>query len=74
MHMISHTYLGHGIYPSWVTIVKMIYDPLTEKEKRFAKQQEACMKDVERVSGLLKARWAIVRHPARTWNLQTMWE
>ncbi|KAK1683311.1 hypothetical protein QYE76_044159 [Lolium multiflorum] len=36
--------------------------------------QEACRKDVERRFGVLQARWAIVRHPARTWSLKTMHE
>jgi hypothetical protein len=48
---------------------------LTErKNKRFPKQQKARNKDVERAFVVLQARWVIVRHPARRWNLQTMWE
>jgi hypothetical protein len=53
--------------------VKTITPPKTPKEASFAKQQEACRKDVERVFGVLHARWAIVCHPARTWSLNTMW-
>ena len=41
-------YLADGIYPDWSTIVKTIRNPEEEKCKRFAKEQEACRKDVER--------------------------
>jgi hypothetical protein len=34
--------------------------------------QEATWKDVEQGFGVLQARWAIVRHPARAWSLKTM--
>jgi hypothetical protein len=54
--------------------VKTICDPQIEKKERSAKQQEECMKNVEHVFGVLQAQWAIVRHPARTRNLRTMWE
>jgi hypothetical protein len=36
--------------------------------------QEATWKDVEQGFGVLQARWAIVRHPARTWTLKTMYK
>ncbi|KAK1633173.1 hypothetical protein QYE76_007488 [Lolium multiflorum] len=67
-------YLVDGIYPNWATLVKTVCNPNTEKTKRFAKMQEACRKDVERGFDVLQARWAIVRHPARTWSLRTMHE
>lgn len=38
-------YLADSIYSNWATLVKTIREPATEK-KRFAKQQEACRKDV----------------------------
>jgi hypothetical protein len=53
--------------------VKTIRDPTEEINKRFAKQ-EACRKDVERAFDALQPRWAIARHPARTWSHHTMWE
>jgi hypothetical protein len=62
-------YLADGIYPDWSTLMKTITPPKTPKEDAFAKQQEACRKDVERAFGVLQARWAIIRHPARTWSL-----
>jgi hypothetical protein len=67
-------YLADGIYPDWSTFVKIICEPAEEKNRRFAKRQEACMKDVEHAFGVLQSRWAIIRHPARTWSAEVMWE
>jgi hypothetical protein len=67
-------YLFDGIYPDWPTFVKTIREPAEEKNRRFAKRQEARRKDVERAFGVLQSRWAIVRHPARTWSTEVMWE
>ncbi|KAK1660838.1 hypothetical protein QYE76_048997 [Lolium multiflorum] len=67
-------YLVDGIYPDRATLVKTVRTPNSEKTRRFAKMQEACRKDVEHGFGVLQARWAIVRHPARTWSLKTMHE
>ncbi|KAK1663483.1 hypothetical protein QYE76_051642 [Lolium multiflorum] len=59
-------YLADDIYPDWATLVKIVRNPNSGKTRRFAKMQEACRKDVERGFGVLQARWAIFRHPART--------
>ncbi|XP_071683210.1 uncharacterized protein [Lolium perenne] len=73
-HYTKGYYLADGIYPPWATLVKTIRKPNSEQEARFAKEQEAARKDVERAFGILQARWAIVRHPARAWDVQTLWE
>jgi len=65
-------YLANGIYPSWATFVKTIPEPQGNKKKYFAKAQEACRKDVERAFGVLQARFAIVREPARVWDEETL--
>ncbi|KAK1648443.1 hypothetical protein QYE76_066248 [Lolium multiflorum] len=54
-------YLADGIYPDWATLMKSVRNPNSKKTRRFAKMQEACMKDVEREFGVLQARWTIVR-------------
>ncbi|XP_058180032.1 protein ALP1-like [Rhododendron vialii] len=61
-------YLADGIYPKWATLVQTISQPQGRKKQHFARMQEACRKDVERAFGVLQARWAIVRGPARFWN------
>ena len=61
-------YLADSIYPSWATFVKTILEPQGNKKKYFALAQEACRKDVERAFGVLQARFAIVRGPARFWD------
>ena len=58
-------YLTNGIYPKWSTFVKTIPSPREQKKKLFTKAQEAYRKDVERAFGVLQARFAIVRGPAR---------
>lgn len=65
-------YLADGIYPSWATFVKTIPEPHGNKRKYFAKAQEAVRKDVERAFGVLQARFAIVRGPARHWDEKTL--
>ncbi|KAJ9543304.1 hypothetical protein OSB04_023011 [Centaurea solstitialis] len=65
-------YLADGIYPSWATLVKTIPAPQGNKQKLFAKEQEGARKDVERAFGVLQARFAIVRGPARFWEKDTL--
>ncbi|XP_062155181.1 uncharacterized protein LOC133863235 [Alnus glutinosa] len=61
-------YLADGIYPSWSKFVKTIHAPQGNKRKHFAKNQESVRKDVERAFGVLQARFAIVRGPARSFD------
>jgi hypothetical protein len=42
--------------------VKTMRNPADKKYKRFAKEQEAARKDVERTFGVLESKWAIVRY------------
>ena len=72
-HYTKGYHLADGIYPQWATFVKTISNPQDEMRKRFAKEQESARKDVERAFGALQSRWAIVRHPARTWSPEIMW-
>jgi hypothetical protein len=65
-------YLADGIYPTWSTFVKTKKVSANAKDKNFAKTQEARRKDVERAFGVLQARFAIVRGPARFWDEATL--
>ena len=65
-------YLADGIYPKWSTFVKTIPSPREQKKKLFTKAQEAYRKDVERAFGVLQARFAIVRGPARFFYSETL--
>jgi hypothetical protein len=47
-------YLADGIYPEWHVFVKTHRVSKEEKYSRFAKEQEACWKDVEWAFGVLQ--------------------
>ncbi|RWR97115.1 putative nuclease HARBI1 [Cinnamomum micranthum f. kanehirae] len=64
--------LADGIYPSWATFVKTILCPNGPKATNFAAAQESARKDVERVFGVIQARFAIVRGPARFLDRQIL--
>jgi hypothetical protein len=65
-------YLADGIYPSWATLIQSIAAPMGNKRQYFAKAQEAVRKMVERAFGVLQSRFAIIRGPARPWDIETL--
>jgi hypothetical protein len=65
-------YLADGIYPTWSTFVKTIPSPQGQKKTHFAQKQEEARKDVERAFGVLQSRFAIVRGPARFFQIETL--
>jgi hypothetical protein len=67
-------YLADGIYPKWSTFVKTISAPQEAKNKHFAVVQESTRKDVEPAFGVLQARFAMVRQPARMFKLPELKE
>ncbi|XP_038679425.1 uncharacterized protein LOC119980701 [Tripterygium wilfordii] len=65
-------YLTDCIYPHYATLIQSIKHLRTQKEKHFAKKQEAACKDVERAFGVLQAKWAITEGPIRFWDEETV--
>ncbi|XP_060206436.1 uncharacterized protein LOC132634159 [Lycium barbarum] len=65
-------YLADSIYSKWSTIVQTIHEPQSQKKKYFATQQESCRKDVERASGVLQSRFAIIAGPSRFWRKEVL--
>jgi adenine-specific DNA methylase len=61
-------YLADGIYPPWSIFGKTIHKPQDEKHSRFAKEQEATRKYMERAFGVLQSFGAVIRHHVRTWS------
>ncbi|XP_073138378.1 uncharacterized protein [Henckelia pumila] len=66
-------YLTDGIYPEWAAFVKSFPCPEDPKRKKFKERQESARKDVERAFGVLQARWAIIRGPARSYYKNNLW-
>ncbi|XP_068336533.1 protein ALP1-like [Pyrus communis] len=65
-------YLADNIYTKWATLVQAIPNPRNDAEKLFTLHQEAYQKDVERVFGILQARWNIISEPARGWSRENL--
>ncbi len=57
-----------GIYRKWAILIQSISQPQGQKKKLFAAKQEGARKDVERCFGVLLARFAIIKGPARFWK------
>ncbi|XP_076893912.1 uncharacterized protein LOC143546046 [Bidens hawaiensis] len=58
-------YLVDGFYPEWATLVLSFTCPTAGKCQYFKKKHESARKDIERVFGVLKKRWYIIRQLAR---------
>ena len=52
--------------------MKTISKSKDKAEIVFAKAQEACRKDIERAFGVLQARFANIRGPARFWDKKSL--
>jgi hypothetical protein len=53
-------------------LLKQFYLHKDKKKSHFAKKQEEARKDVERAFGVLQSRFAIVRGPARFFQIETL--
>ena len=58
-------YLVDGIYPRFAFFVAPYPNPQTPQQRTFNLLQETLRKDVERILGILTARFQIMLHPCR---------
>lgn len=61
--------LVDGIYPSWPFLVKPIHTATSTEVAFFSSIQEAKRKDIERLFGVLQARFAILRRELKQWDI-----
>ena len=61
-------WLADGIYPELAVFVTGFRVPNNAIDQNFTHWQESTRKDIERAFGVLQARWAILRNPARQWD------
>lgn len=54
-------YLVDGIFPNWAVFATTLPHPVSVGEKRYSKRQESCRKDVERLFGVVKQRFKVIR-------------
>ncbi|XP_071712182.1 uncharacterized protein [Rutidosis leptorrhynchoides] len=62
--------LADGIYPEWITLVKLFRNLIDPKQVKFTKYQESERKDIERAFGTLQGRWTIVQHPKKPYYIR----
>jgi hypothetical protein len=55
--------LADGIYTEWTVFVKTFKEPIQAKKVKFATQQEAVRKDVERCFGVFQSRFHYLTKP-----------
>ncbi|XP_076923103.1 uncharacterized protein LOC143585098 [Bidens hawaiensis] len=67
-------YLVDGIYNEWRILVQAYASPVSDKRKYFTRKQESARKDIERVFGVLKKRWAKLANPLRFWTREKITE
>lgn len=60
--------LGDGIYPDYALFIKPIKNAANLNENRFSSNREAARKDVERLYGVMKGRFQILRRHIRSWE------
>jgi len=65
-------YLVDGIYPRFAFFVAPYPNPQTPEQRTFNRLQEALRKDVERLFGILTARFHVMLHPSRMWSVPRM--
>jgi len=54
-----------GIYPRYAFLMSSHPKPSTEKQMTFNRLQEAFLKDVERLFGVILERFHVALHPVR---------
>jgi len=62
-------YLVDGISPRFASFVAPYPNPRTPEQRTFNRLQEALRKDVERLFGILLARFHVMLHPCRMWTV-----
>jgi len=65
-------YLTDGVYPKYPFFVSPYPNPITPTEESLNRLQEALRKDVERLDGVLTARFHILLHPDRFGSVEQM--
>ena len=58
-------YLADGIYPKWITFVKLIVKLQSKKQLDFHNAQASARKNIRRALRILQTQFAIVRRSAR---------